>query len=81
MLESLGYKIIEKGINITATKEVGKGKDKKTDSTIKAMIGSNLVRIDKKDIYLDFIIWEIDDIVKALDLQKEVVVVIEEEVE
>lgn len=54
MLKSLGYKVVEKDNLITANKK---------DSKIEFAKGSNVIAINGEQQFLNFIIWEVDDII------------------
>lgn len=58
MLKELGYTVsINKEKEITATKK---------GSNVKASIGSNIVTVNGKNIYLSEIVWDVNDVILAL---------------
>ena len=57
MLESKGFKVTEKDKKITAIKK---------DTTINAEIGSNVIKINGKNKYLPYVIWDIADVANSI---------------
>ena len=56
-MQNLGFKVTEKDKKITAIKK---------DTTINAEIGSNVIKINGKNKYLPYVIWDIADVANSI---------------